>query len=247
MFISDPLEQFNILFYLSSFPFRLRFSSWDNVSTTLIIILGLILVIPLIVFSKSQFNKLYFYVYKTFLKELAVLVASNLLIKKQIFIVLFYTLFLSIAYSNILGLVPFSVTITSFFILSLLLAGIAFFSCIFVGCYKGGIDFFNNFLPSGVPYTIGLGLVLIELISFSSRLLSLSIRLFANMMSGHTLIKILLGFTWSIFCYFSTYILVFSTVGIIVITFLEFMIAFLQAYIFVVLVAIYFNGTIHTH
>jgi len=247
MYITDPLEQFNILFYFSSFPFQVWFSSWDNISTTILVLIGLILILPIILFGKTQFNKLYFYLYKLVFLELFTIVASNLLIKKQIFIALFYTIFFLIAYSNIFGLVPFSVTVTSFFIVSLLLAGTAFFSCVFIGCYKGGIDFFNNFLPAGVPYAIGLGLVLIELISYTSRLLSLSIRLFANMMSGHTLIKILLGFTWSIFAYFSTYILIFSTIGIIVITFLEFMIAFLQAYIFVVLVAIYFNGTIHTH
>jgi len=247
MFVSDPLEQFNILFYFSSFPLFSWFSSWDNISTTGFILIAFITILPSILFGRIQFNKLYFYLYRSVLLELATLVASNLLIKKQIFIALFYTIFLVIAYSNIFGLVPFSVTITSFFVVSLLLGGIAFFSCVFIGCYKNGWLFFNNFLPSGVPYTIGLGLVLIELISYVSRLLSLSIRLFANMMAGHTLIKILLGFTWSIFAYFSTHIIIFSTVIIIIITILELIIAFLQAYIFIVLVAVYFNGSIHTH
>jgi F-type H+-transporting ATPase subunit a len=165
----------------------------DNISQTSLITGVFFVVIPMICLYK--FNSYYFYFFKFLILEVLNIITSNLLLKKQIFVSLFYTMFFLITFSNTFGLVPYSITSTSFFLVSFFLSSVAFLSCVIVGIYKGGIGFFNNFLPSGVPYAIGLGLVLIELISYSSRLLSLSIRLFANMMSGHTLIKILLGFT----------------------------------------------------
>jgi ATP synthase subunit 6 len=246
----DPLEQFNIVITFCWRPCCPRcplplFSMADNISQTSLITGVFFVVIPMICLYK--FNSYYFYFFKFLILEVLNIITSNLLLKKQIFVSLFYTMFFLITFSNAFGLVPYSITSTSFFLVSFFLSSVAFLSCVIVGIYKGGIGFFNNFLPSGVPYAIGLGLVLIELISYSSRLLSLSIRLFANMMSGHTLIKILLGFTWLIVLFCSVYVIFFSAVTLLIITYLEFIIAFLQGYIFIVLISIYFNGSVHTH
>jgi ATP synthase subunit 6 len=142
-----------------------------------------------------QFKNPQYFNSKIVTDEFRVLIFNNFLIKKQIFISLFYTIFFFLVCSNVFGLIPYSVTTTSFFITSFFFSAVAFLSCVFVGFYKNQLKFFSKFLPSGVPYEMGLLLVLIEVISYNSRLLSLSIRLFANMMSGHTLIKILLGFS----------------------------------------------------
>jgi ATP synthase subunit 6 len=105
------------------------------------------------------------------------------------------------------------------------------------------------FLPEGIPLVISIILIAIEFISYFSKVLSLSIRLFANMMSGHTLLKILIAFAWTIIWLgFS-----FSVFGVIpifivfLVTGLEFVIAFLQAYVYVVLVSIYLNDLINLH
>jgi ATP synthase subunit 6 len=115
--------------------------------------------------------------------------------KKQIFLGYLIYLFFFILFSNVFGMVPYNSTVTSYFVLSFFFASITFIGVTIVGIRYHRINFLQIFLPDGVPKQIAIfGLLGIEIISYFSRVLSLSIRLFANMMSGHTLLKILLGF-----------------------------------------------------
>lgn len=160
----------------------------------------------------------------------------------QTFVPLFFSLFSFILAANIVGLVPYSFTLTSHIMLTFTLS----FS-IFIGLTILAIiyqpNFFELFIPKGVPSALVPFLFVIEIISYISRTFSLAIRLFANMMSGHVLLHILTGFCAFLFSdfygvigkiiFFIPFILIIAIIG------LEFGIAFLQAYVFCVLISIY--------
>lgn len=115
------------------------------------------------------------------------------------------------------------------------------------------LHYFNLFLPSGVPVVIRPFLIIIEIISYITRVFSLSIRLFANMMAGHTLLKILIGFAFLLFFKLSLNIWLITFLGVIpfllvyLITFLEVAIAFLQAYVFTILLCMYIKDCYSAH
>ena len=157
------------------------------------------------------------------------------------------TLFLFILFGNMLGMVPYSFTWTSHVIATFALAIVVFVGVTVLGIYKHGLHFFTFFAPKGVPWPMLFLLVPIEVISYLSRPISLSVRLFANMMAGHTLLKVIAGFvfglgaiTWGIGGLFPLALLV-------ALTGLEFIIAFLQAYVFAILTCLYINDALHLH
>ena len=136
---------------------------------------------------------------------------------------------------------------TSAFIFTLLLSFVIFCLInIFAIIKLGFSQFLKLFLPGGTPLPIIILLVLIEIISYSARLLSLAIRLFANMMSGHALLKISIGFSFILFLSLS-FIGVGPWLIVVVIFLLEILIAFLQAYVFVILITIYLNDVNSSH
>ena len=134
-------------------------------------------------------------------------------------------------------MVPYSITLTSQILLTLVLALLIFGTITVLGIIEHKLHILNLFLPSGTPVAIAPFLTLIELVSYGSRVLSLSIRLFANMTSGHTLLKILCGFAWTLLCIgsLSSIVFLFPVLVICAVTLLEFTIAFLQGYVFVLL------------
>lgn len=148
--------------------------------------------------------------------------------------------------SNLLGLIPFGLTLTSFLLITFFFSAISFFSSLAIAVYTHGFSFFAAFIPSGTPMALKSSLVVIEFISYIARLFSLAIRLFANMMSGHSLLKILtgffLGFISSLAAYGLPAIVLFCILAAI--TALESVIAFLQAYVFLILTCIYTNEAI---
>jgi ATP synthase subunit 6 len=123
---------------------------------------------------------------------------DSLSVKKYSFILLFYSTFLFIFISNILGMIPYSMTITSHLILTLYFSLAFFLGNNLIGICFHKEKYFVLFLPEGVPVPIIPFLILIEYVSYISRIFSLAIRLFANMMSGHILLKILISFIWAI-------------------------------------------------
>ena len=147
---------------------------------------------------------------------------------------------------NILGMVPFFFTLTSHFVVTFTFSGVLFFGFNLLAIRNFGFRFFNLFIPSGSPAAIRPLLVYIEVISYFARVLSLSIRLFANMTAGHTLLKILAGYTSLLI--FSLGGWTFVGIGAFSLTFfitvLEFFIAALQAYVFVMLLCVYLNDVL---
>lgn len=171
---------------------------------------------------------------------------ENLIISKNIYFWGLATIFVYILLNNFLGLVPYGLTLTSFLFLTLFLSSVAFFSSLFVAVFKHRGHFFAAFLPAGTPSALKAALVVIELISYFARLFSLAIRLFANLMSGHSLLKILTGFFLVFLTSFSAYGLpaALTFVLLLAITGLETVIGFLQAYVFLILSTIYMNESV---
>lgn len=153
-----------------------------------------------------------------------------------------FTLFMFILFCNMLGLVPYSFTVTSHIIVTFALAGVVFVGATVLGFVRHGPRFLTLFLPPGVPIALAPLLVPIELISYLSRPISLSVRLAANMMAGHTMIKVFAGFVVTLGVFgiapFIFIVLLFA---------LETIIAFLQAYVFAVLTCLYISDSVHLH
>ena len=153
-----------------------------------------------------------------------------------------FTIFVFVLFGNFLGMLPYSFTFTSHIAVTLTMALVIFILVTIVAFFKHGTQFFSFFLPAGVPIFLAPLMIAIEVISYFTRPFSLSIRLFANMMAGHTLLKVVGGFVFplGIFGFI-------PVAGLVAITGLEFLIAFLQAYIFTILTCIYINDAIHLH
>jgi ATP synthase subunit 6 len=165
----------------------------------------------------------------------------------QQFFVFIFVLFLFILVSNIIGMVPFSFTITSHIFQTFSLGLSVTIAITIIGFFYHGLHFFSLFLPQGAPKILAPLLVFIEVVSYVSRAFSLSIRLFANMMSGHTLLNIMTGFILKMFSK-SFFLMLVSLIPFFIISaiiLLELGIAVLQAYVFVILFCIYLNDAYH--
>lgn len=154
-----------------------------------------------------------------------------------------FTLFMFVLACNMLGMVPGSFTVTSHIIVTFALAVVVFLGATVVGFVKHGTGYLKLFVPSGVPFVLLPLLVVIEVISYFTRPMSLSVRLFANMMAGHTMLKVFGGFVVGLGLLGGWAPLAF----IVAFTALEVLVAFLQAYVFAVLSCIYLNDAINMH
>ncbi len=163
------------------------------------------------------------------------------------FFPLVFSLFMFILVANVIGLVPYAFTVTSHIIITASLALLVFLTVLAYGFWKNGLHFFKLFVPSGIPIYILPLIVFIEVLSFLSRPISHSVRLFANMLAGHITLKV-----------FASFITLLGGLGIagwvgatlpfilvVALTALELLVAFLQAYVFAILTCIYLNDAIH--
>ena len=140
-------------------------------------------------------------------------------------------------------MIPYSFTVTSHIIITMLLALVIFIGVTIIGFIKHGFGYLKLFVPSGVPVVLLPLIVVIEIISYLSRPVSLSVRLFANMMAGHTMMKVFGGFVVSLGILGGWLPLSFS----VALTGLEILVAFLQAYVFAILTCIYLNDALNLH
>jgi F-type H+-transporting ATPase subunit a len=154
-----------------------------------------------------------------------------------------FTLFIFILFGNVLGLMPYSFTFTSHIVVTAALAVFIFVGVTIIGFARHGLHFFSLFVPPGAPLGIAIVLAPLELFSYLIRPVSMSLRLFANMLAGHVLLKVLAGFIITLGVVFGTvpFIAVFG------VTLLEIMVAVIQAYVFALLTCIYLNDAIHLH
>ena len=154
-----------------------------------------------------------------------------------------FTLFMFVLFCNMVGMLPYSFTVTSHIIVTFALAAIVFIGVTIIGFIKHGIKYLELFVPKGVPFVLLPLIVIIEIISYLSRPVSLSVRLFANMMAGHTMLKVFGGVVISLGLLGGWLPLGFS----VALTGLEIIVAFLQAYVFAILTCIYLNDALNLH
>ncbi len=158
-----------------------------------------------------------------------------------------FTLFLWIFAANMLGMFPLFYTPTSQIIVTAVMALMVFFTVIAVGLAKHGLKFFKLFVPSGVPWYILWFVVIIEIISFFSRPLSHAVRLWANVLAGHLVLKVFAGFVPMMAAAGGIWVLgsILPLTMTVALYALEFLVAFLQAYVFALLTCIYLNDALH--
>lgn len=180
---------------------------------------------------------------------------GNSLVKEQIgnkgkpYFPFIFSTFLFLMANNLIGMIPYSFTTTSHLIVTFTLSVSIFIGITIIGFQIHGLHFFSFLFPPGAPLVLAPLLVVLELVSYCFRAISLGVRLFANMMAGHTLVKILAGFGWSMTkaggvlagLALIPYGIVLALLG------LEIGVALLQAYVFTILCSIYLNDAIHLH
>lgn len=153
-----------------------------------------------------------------------------------------FSLFMFILMGNLLGMLPYSFTFTSQVIVTFALAMMVFITVTVIGLLRHGLHFFRLFFPEGVPLAIAPILIPVELFTYLARPIILSVRLFANMLAGHIILKILAGFTITMGLYGAAPLAL-----NVILTGFEFFVAFIQAYIFTVLTCLYVHDALHLH
>ena len=163
------------------------------------------------------------------------------------FLPLVFSLFMFVLVANLFGMIPYFFTVTSHIVVTAALALLVIFTVTIYGFYKNGTRFLKLFVPKGIPILILPLVTAIEVISFLSRPLSLAVRLFANMLAGHITLKVFAGFVVTLtglgaFGFLGALLPLIMVIGL---TALEFLVAFLQAYVFTILTCIYLNDALH--
>ncbi len=241
----DPMHQFEIVRYV---PFELFGVDASFTNAALWMVMAIVLITGFLLFSvrnsalvPSRVQSLGEVTYEF----VANMVRENTGDAGMKYFPLIFTLFMFILVLNLLGMIPFpglgSFTVTSHIAVTFALAALVFIFVTVLGIVKNGFGFLKLFVPSGVPVWLLPLITIIELISYLTRPISLSVRLFANMMAGHTMLKVFGAFVVSMGVVGGWVPLIFM-VGI---TGLELLVAFLQAYVFAVLSCIYLNDALH--
>lgn len=153
-----------------------------------------------------------------------------------------FTVFMFVLFGNLFGMLPYTFTFTSHIVVTFTMALFVFLGVTLIAIAKHKMRFFTFFMPPGVPMYMAPILIPIEIISYLSRPISLSVRLFANMLAGHTLMKVFAGFIFALGMFGIA-----PWAFIVALTGLEIVIAFLQAYVFTILTCLYLNDALHLH
>lgn len=249
--ISTPLEQFQII---SLLPIKFFFIDLSFTNLLLISLLAFFF-FYLIYFFSTKNNVMFFvpHVWQTLLEILNETVASllydNINEEGEKYFPFVSLIFLFVVLVNLIGLVPYSFTVTSHLIVTITLS----FS-IFVGvniiCFKiYKSHMLSLFLPANTSFGLALLLVPIEFVSYVFKPISLGVRLFANLMAGHTLLKVIIGFSWSMLL-LENVVSIFHLIPLFVVVILfglELGVALIQAYVFTILTCIYLNDSINLH
>lgn len=245
----SPVEQFTIkvLFALNLFGYDVSFtnSSLFMVLTALASIAFLALAIRPAALIPGRMQGLAEMLYEF----VADMVRSNVGNEGRPYFPVIFTLFMFVLFSNLLGLIPYSYTTTSQIVVTFALALAIFVGVTLIALVKHGFHFFSFFVPSGAPKALIPFLVVIEVISYFVRPVSLSVRLFANMLAGHTMLKVFAGLAVMIASAGGVAAAgsVLPLIAIIGLTGLEVLVAVLQAYVFTILTCMYLNDALHLH
>jgi ATP synthase subunit 6 len=252
LLLATPLEQFKLL-PIFSLIFGLFDFSITNV--TVILVFGFSC-FSFVLYSLVDQDKSFYLVpnriqvvIETFYKVVYSLIFDNIGIAGKTLFPFLFTLFIFVLMFNVIGLVPYSFTITSHLVVTFFLALMSFVAVNIICLQTHGVLFFTLFLPGGSSVLLSLLLVPIEIVSYIFRPISLAVRLFANMMAGHTLLKVIAGFAWTMMLSGGT-LSIFHLLPLAVLValmFLELGVAMIQAYVFTILTCIYLKDSINLH
>ena len=240
--MADPIHQFEIkeLIPLEIFETNISYTNSSLFMSLAIIFITLLLLLS--IKNKSLIPSRFQSISEIFYEFIANMVSDNIGDKGRKFFPLIFTLFTFLLFGNMLGMLPYSFTFTSHIIVTFVLAMFVFLLVTLLGIFIHGFKFFGLFVPNGVPMIMLPLMIPIEIISYLSRPISLSVRLFANMMAGHTMLKIFAGFIVPLGIFGIAPLMV-----DVALTALEVLIAFLQAYVFTILTCLYLNESINLH
>jgi ATP synthase subunit 6 len=247
-----PLEQFQVISFFPIQVFCLDFSLTNLLFINLIVLFFCVLIIN---FISSKDKTLFFLpcnwqnVVESIYGIGYTLLSDNLNLKGEKFFPFISILFIYILLANLIGLVPYSFTITSHLIVTFMLSFSIFIglNIICINIYRS--EMLSLFIPSNTSFGLALLLVPIEFVSYIFKPISLGVRLFANLMAGHTLLKVIVGFSWSMLL-IESFLSIFHVVPLLILVILmglELGVAIIQAYVFTILTCIYLNDSINLH
>lgn len=239
----NPLEQFTVkkIFDLNIFGLDI---SVTNSSLVMIIVTFFILIYFSSSFSKSSILPSRFQAMgEIFYNFILDMLQKNVGVKGRRYASFIFTLFSFILSCNIAGVFPYSFTVTSQIIVTLILAIIVFFITTITGFVMHGLHFFSLFLPAGVPGWMAPIMIIIELFVYLTKPFILALRLAGNMIAGHVLLKVVAGFAVSLIIFLK----ILPVPLLIILTGVEFFVALLQAYVFSILACVYLNDVINLH
>lgn len=253
--ILTPLEQFQIIALL---PFS--FFCFDFSLTNFLVINMLVLLIFILIFYNIKSNTLmhnaFFLVptnwqitIESLFDIVYQLIFDNVSSEGEKYFPYISTIFIFILFNNLIGLIPYSFTVTSHIIVTFTLSFSVFLGLNIIGFKKHKLDMFSLVIPANSTVLLALILVPIEFVSYLAKPISLGVRLFINLMAGHTLLKVIVGFSWVMLLFEN----LFATIHIIpllllvVLMGLELGVAFIQTYVFIILTCIYLNDSIRLH
>jgi F-type H+-transporting ATPase subunit a len=250
--INSPLEQFEInnLIGIQAPIFAYLQFSLTNIGFYLILVLALILTINLLTTNNQRLVANKWSVYsETSLASILNIVNSNIGVNGGIFLPFIYSLFFLVLGSNLIGMVPYSFTITAQFAVCLSFSFAILIGVTILGLQQHRLRFFSLFVPAGTPLFLVPLLVIIELLSYIARVFSLGVRLAANMIAGHVLLKIFSTSIWGLAIAGPVSFLVSSIPMLLLIAFmgLELAVAFIQAYVFTLLTCSYIRDALYLH
>lgn len=247
-----PLEQFQIVSLFSIKLFSLDFSFTNLFLVNIIVLIAFSVLVSFISSDDSSFFLIpnnWQTLIETVYETVSQLLFDNINIEGEKYFPFVSVLFLFILLVNLIGLVPYSFTITSHLIVTFTLS-FAVFIGVNIICIKiHKIEILSLFIPSNTSFGLALLLVPIEFIAYLFKPLSLGIRLFANLMAGHTLLKVIVGFSWSMLLLddILSFFHVVPLLVLVILMGLELGVAMIQAYVFTILTCLYLNDSINLH
>ena len=238
----SPLEQFEITPY-AHFETSIGDIAFTNSSLSMVItVLVITLFLTLTVNTRSIIPSRLQLISEMSYNFIAQLLNDTVGNKGKQYFPFVFAIFMFVLIGNMLGMIPYSFTFTSHIIVTFALAAVVFIGVTVLGFVKHGLHFFSFFVVPGLPWYMLPILIPIEVISYLARPISLSVRLFANMLAGHTLLKVFAGFVVPL-----GFLGIVPLAFIVALTGLEILIAFLQAYVFAILTCLYINDAINLH
>ena len=252
-----PLEQFQIISLFSVKIFCFDFSITNLVLINIIVLLIYSSVVFLFSSDTMYLKESTFFfipnnwqiLLETIYDVISQLLFDNINIEGEKYFPFISVLFTFILFSNLVGLIPYSFTVTSHLIVTFTLSLSIFIGVILICLQKYKFEMLSLFIPSNTSFGLALLLVPIEFVSYIFKPISLGVRLFANLMAGHTLLKVIVGFSWSMLLLEDFFALVHLVPLLILILLvgLELGVAVIQAYVFTILTCIYLNEGINLH